>query len=332
VAERDRGVGIRHETFVDQSRSIKASSGFAGAAMRRLDVVTWYPADGNATAKPAEKAPLAANGPWPLVIYSHGTWGYAENASFICEDLARHGYIVAAPNFPLTSQTSFTKVLGPDISDVRNQVKDVSFVIDRLLGDSALGTAIDKRKIATMGHSLGAVTSYFATFGVQTRDPRVTATVLTGAADPVQAALSTEMGLAGTWHAAVPVPVLFLSAEKDLFARMMGRPHAAYSRLEKPKYEVMIKKGVHVWFHDGDEQPADGKNPDCLFFEQQEPKIVVPGSEERGPLIGTAKQREITLAATHDFFAAYLKNDSGAKVRPRGLDKRFKDIALICEE
>ena len=44
--------------------------------------------------------------------------------------------------------------------------------------------------------------------------------------------------LAGTGHAAVSVPALFLSAEKDVFARMMGRPGAAYSRLENATFEI----------------------------------------------------------------------------------------------
>jgi predicted dienelactone hydrolase len=329
----EHGAGIRRETFIDQSRPIKASFGFGGAPARRLDVVIWYPAEGgDPKATPVDNAPRAKDGPWPLVIYSHGTWGYADNASYLCEALAHHGYVVAAPNYPLTSQTSSTKVQGPDISDVVNQIRDVSFVVDQLLADPSFGAAIDKGKIAAMGHSLGAVTSYFKSFGGQMRDPRIAATVLLGAADPVQAALSTDMGLAGTQHAAVSVPTLFISAEKDILARMMGRPYAAYARLEKPKYEVMIKRGVHVWFHDGNEQPADGKNPDCLFFERQNAKMVVPGCEERGPLIGAAKQQEITLAATRDFLDAYLKNDSKAHDRLRALGKQFPDISLIYEE
>jgi predicted dienelactone hydrolase len=325
----DHGIGVRHESFVDQTRPIKASTGFDGAPTRRIDVVIWYPADGGS----ADVSPPKA-GPWPLVVYSHGTWGYAGNASFVCEDLARRGYVVVAPNYPLTSQTSFTRVAQADLSDVVNQVRDVGFVIDRSLADPVFGPAIDQNKIGTMGHSLGAVTSYFASFGGQRRDPRIAATILTGAADPVQAALSTDMGLGGTWHAAVSVPVLFISAEKDILARMMGRPYAPYSRLEKPKYEVMIKGGVHVWFHDGDEQPADGKNPDCLFFERQQPAMVVPGCEERSPLIGAAKQQEITLAATREFFDAYLKGAPGARARLRELDKKkkYKDITLLYEE
>lgn len=331
AAEQDHGVGVKQITLVDEGRPIKPAAGFPGSPSRRIDLVVWYPTAPKAGA-PVADAPLAKGGPWPLVIYSHGTFGRADNATHLTADLARHGYVVAAPNYPLTSSTAFTKVQRPEVTDVVNQVKDVGFVIDRLLADRFFDAAIDRAKIGTTGHSLGGVTSYFASFGLQTRDPRITATALIGAGDPVQAALSTDMGLAGTGHAAVSIPALFLSAEKDVFARMMGRPRAAYSRIETPKYEVTVKGGVHVWFRDGNEQPADGKNPDCLFFEKWMPGTPIPGCEERVPLIGPARQQEITRLAIRSFFDAYLKKDSSSLDRLRRLDRQFETVGLVYEE
>ena len=107
------------------------------------------------------------------------------------------GYVVAAPNYPLTSRNAHTEVRFADISDVSEQVKDVSFIIDSLLADPVLGKFIDKDRIGTTGHSLGAVTSYFASFGMRTRDPRIKATAPIAGGDPVQTALDNEMGLAG---------------------------------------------------------------------------------------------------------------------------------------
>ena len=203
---------------------------------------------------------------------------------------------------------------------------------NRLLADPVFGPAIDQSKIGTTGHSLGAVTSYFTSFGTQTRDPRIAATALIAGGDPVESALMSDMGLLGTGHAAVHVPVLFLSADHDVFARITGRPHASYSRVEGPKTEVLIKGGVHVWFRGTPEVPTDGKNPDCLFFERMMPTTVMPGCETRGGLIDPARQQAIARAALLDFFDGYLKMDAAALVRLRGLHREFKEASVISED
>ena len=217
-------IGVRQVSYVDESRPIKKSMGFEGAATRRLDLHIWYPAD---AAQRSDPATLAKGGPFPLVIYSHGTFGSADNAMHLVEHLVRHGYIVAAPDYPLTSRAAFTHVRFADISDVGEQTRDIRFIIDRLLADPLFGPAIDRAKIGATGHSLGAVTSYFTSFGAQTRDPRIAAVALIAGGDPVESALMQEMGLLGTGHAAVRVPALFLSADHDVFARMTGGPHTS---------------------------------------------------------------------------------------------------------
>jgi predicted dienelactone hydrolase len=328
VQAADYDVGLRQASFVDQSRPVKATNGFAGAPVRRIDVMIWYPAAKAVEA--GKETPLASGGPWPLVIYSHGTNGYPNNDMHMVNELVRHGYVVAAPAYPLSSTQTYTHITMTDISDVINQTKDIHFIIDRLLADPFFARAIDPKRIGTTGHSLGAVTSYFASFGVQTRDPRIVATALIGAGDPVQTALTGDMGLAGTQHAAVSVPTLFLTGEKDIFARTTGRPHAAYSRIEAPKYEVLVRGGTHVWFRDNTDQPPDNKNPDCLFFERY--KMTMPGCEERTPLIDPALQKQITRAAVLSFFDAYLKHDAAALARLQQLDKEFPAVELTKEE
>jgi predicted dienelactone hydrolase len=325
AADRSYEIGLRQASFTDQSRPVKATADFAGAPVRRIDVMIWYPA-----AKAGENARLAGGGPWPLVIYSHGTNGAPNNNMHLVNELVRHGYVVAAPAYPLSSTATYTHIKMTDISDVINQVKDIRFVIDRLLADTFLTGAIDRQRIGTAGHSLGAVTSYFASFGAQTRDPRIVATALIGAGDPVQTALSGDMGLAGTQHAAVSVPTLFLSAEKDVFARTTGRPHAAYARIEPPKYEVLVRGGTHVWFRDNDDRPGDNKNPDCLFFERY--KMTMPGCEERVPLIDPDRQKAITRDAVLTFFDAYLKHDATALERLRRFDESYPEVELLKQE
>ena len=331
--ERGFSVGEKHITLTDETRLVKAANGFAGAPVRRIDVTVWYPAEPARSAKSAAKPAsprIAKGGPWPLIIYSHGTYGWAANASHLVSHLVRAGYVVAAPDYPLTSRAAYTKVTGADISDVAQQTRDIRFIIDKLLAHAELGPAIDASQIGTTGHSLGAVTSYFASFGGQTRDPRIKAVALTGAGDPVQAALSADMGLTGTWNAAVSVPVLFLSAEKDVFARITGRPYAAFSRLEAPKYEAMIRRGVHVRFGDNADEPADGTNPDCRFFAAAGMKV--PGCDDKGPFLSPARQQAINRAVVLAFFDAYLKDDAAQRARLRSLPAEFPEIDARFEE
>lgn len=330
AGQQDYGVAQRTVTYVDGKRPIKAHGSFPGTPDRRLDLIVWYPAQQGASGKGA--ATPARDGPWPLVLYAHGTMGYADNATHIVRELVRHGYVVAAPNFPLTSPKSFAKIASPDLSDVVNQTKDLSFIIDRLVADPFFGPLIDSKKIGSMGHSLGAVTNYFSAFGSKTLEPRISAFALLGAGDPVQAALSNDMGFMGSWIAPVHVPVLFLSAEKDVFARLTGGAHAAYYRVPAPKYEIFINKGVHVWFRDATDQPADNKNPDCLFFERSAPDMKVPGCEERVPLIGPAIQQEITRTAIRAFFDAYLKNVASGRSRLLGIDDEYPGHTVTLHE
>jgi len=303
-------------SYVDETRGIKASNGFAGSDTRRVDIKVWRP---------------EGEGPFPLVIYSHGTFGFASNAMHIVNALVANGFVVAAPNYPLTSRAAFTKVTFADISDVSEQVKDISFIIDSLLADPELGKIIDGGRIGTTGHSLGAVTSYFASFGLMTRDRRIKATAPIAGGDPVQTALDNPMGLAGARHAEVSVPVLFLQGDKDVFARMTGRPFAAYARVEGPKYELLVKNGYHIAFRDGVELHPDGKNPDCLFFEKNMPGVPIPGCEAAGEFIAPEKQQEITRTALVDFFSAYLKEDSEALARLQKLGETFPDTTFVAE-
>jgi len=322
-------VGTAQLSLIDSNRTIKASSGFAGAKQRRIDLMVWYPAAESST---AERTPLAKGGPWPLVIYSHGTFSRPDSAMHLVRELVRRGYVVAAPNYPLTSSTAFTKVARADITDAIEQTRDISFVIDSLLADPLFKTAIDPNAIGTTGISLGAVTSYFASFGVQTRDPRIKATAPIAAGDPVQSALSSSVGVEGTLHSTIPVPTMFVSGERDMFAATTGRPYAAYSRIEPPKYEVMIKGGVHLWFGDGASQPPGGANPDCMFFAQAAPDRQPAACRTAAALIDPEREKLITRTAVGDFFDAYLKRDVAALARLQGIEQSYPEVSLRRQE
>ena len=58
-----------------------------------------------------------------MVIYSHGTFGRADNASHLTKFLARRGYVVIAPDYPLSSSNAYTHITFADISDVAEQTR-----------------------------------------------------------------------------------------------------------------------------------------------------------------------------------------------------------------
>ncbi len=321
-AQESSDLVFAQRSFVDTSRPIKKAFDFPGTPDRRIDVSVWYPAQ--AASQSTESL--------PLVVYSHGTYGFPGNASHFVSHLVRHGYIVAAPVFPLTSRESFTGIPMALGTDAPNQPRDVSFVIDQMLVDPQLGPLIDAEAVGVVGHSLGAVTGYFLSYGAQLHDPRIRANAMIGAGDPVQAVLSFGFGFVGVQHAPVSVPALFLSAEHDVFANLTGRPFAAYSRIEPPKQEILIAGGTHVWFRDGLEKHPEGRNPDCLFFEKNAASMKVPGCQAPAALIDPEVQQAITRSALLNFFDAYLKGDKTALSALRGLNKEFPAASIRYED
>lgn len=152
------------DVFTDASRGSEAHGSFGGLPYRRLETTLWYPAD-------------AAAGPYPLIIYSHGFSSSRVGGAYIAEHLASHGYVVAAADYPLTNMYAPDR---PYVKDVVNQPGDVSFMIDRLLSQSAdpdhrLFGLIDIDRIGVTGISLGGMTSTLVAFHPTLGDGRVSA-------------------------------------------------------------------------------------------------------------------------------------------------------------
>ena len=323
------GIGVARETFVDASRPTQASPPFAGAPDRRLDTWIWYPAATEGDG-PIDDAEPLAGGPWPLIVYSHGTYGRPDNATHFIEHLVRNGYVVAAPAFPLTSSVAHTQLPAADVTDAGSQPGDVSFVIDSLLSHPRLGRLIDAERIGATGISLGGITTYFLSFGIPTRDERIKASAPIAGGDPPYAALSFGLGFAGVLPAPLSTPALLLVGDADVFEAQTGGPAAAYARLLAPKYQVMIGAAPHVWFGDRDHVPPDDINPDCIWFENNT-GAQPPMCAERRPLIEPARQKEITRHALLAFFDGYLKDDAEALERLRAIGATFDAVTLQQE-
>ncbi|NQV70800.1 MAG: hypothetical protein HQ498_12310 [Pseudohongiella sp.] len=157
-------VGQTDFVFVDNSRSTNANRDFPGAPERTLPTTIWFPED--------------FEGPYPLIIHSHGFISSRNEVVYLLEQLVSYGYVVVAADFPLTSGGAPG---GPNINDVSSQPGDVSFLIDSALAlagtDKPFSGEIDPDRIGIMGVSLGGFSTSLTTYHPRLREPRVKAAI-----------------------------------------------------------------------------------------------------------------------------------------------------------
>lgn len=133
---------------------------------RPLRVSIWYPTEQDTKPETVGENPAFYGVPvirdaapvsydLPLVVLSHGYGGSWRNLSWLAEELAGRGYIVAAPDHPGTTTFDTDPVRA---AMVWERPRDLSRVIDALEDDSLLAGKVDKSRIAAIGHSLGGWT------------------------------------------------------------------------------------------------------------------------------------------------------------------------------
>jgi len=239
VADGTYGVGNHVYTFVDSSRSTPANGDAPALATRTLPVEVWYP-----TAMPTDGAQLdapRAHGKFPLILHSHGFMDSKEGESYITEHLASHGYIVAAPDYPLSHGGAPG---GPTIADTANQPLDARFVIDQVLalsadGSSLLAGAVDEQRIAASGLSLGGLTTLLLAFHPTSRDPRLRA-ALTMAAPSCM--------LTSSFFPHAQLPLLMVHGDSDLIVPIAENALRTFPELRPPGELAVLKNGSHTAF------------------------------------------------------------------------------------
>lgn len=239
----DHGVGVMVETLVDHSRSTPAHDGEPGRPSRTLVTSIWYPAAVRRSATPkANAAPDTANGPYPLIVFSHGLGTVPREYESLLSAWAAAGFVVAAPKFPLTSLGTPG---GVDTADVYNQPGDVSFVISVMLLASAahsgpLSGMISPNEIGVAGHSEGAITT-LGFFNTCCRDPRIkAAAVFSG--DP-------EAYPGGHYVFDGQPPMLVVHGTKDGFLPY-GQMVSVFNQQKGPKVLLSLLGANHGnWIH-----------------------------------------------------------------------------------
>jgi predicted dienelactone hydrolase len=227
-------------------------------------VAVWYPAalpeqaparaGGGFAARVARDAPPAPCPRAPLVLFSHGWGGCALQSSFLTEELARHGYVVAAPDHAdavcaidgdelnlgnLRIDRSF---LDPgrwtDRSEI-GRLHDLQAVIRRVAADPQLARVTDTSRIGAVGHSLGG----YAVLGMAGgwpawKTPQVKAVL---ALSPYVAPFIAHGTLAR-----LQVPVMYQGAVLDWgITPSLEGPTGAYALTAPPRYFVKLNGGTH---------------------------------------------------------------------------------------
>ena len=133
---------------------------------RTLRTAIWYPSattDGDDVryrgvfeAPGVLDAPEVASGDFPVLAFSHGTGGFAENSGRVCAHWASHGWIVVSPDH--TTDTTFDG--EPRTTPIYAwRTSDVGAAIDHVYADAALGP-VANAFVMGMGHSFGGYTMH----------------------------------------------------------------------------------------------------------------------------------------------------------------------------
>jgi predicted dienelactone hydrolase len=235
-------------------------------------VAVWYPT----AARPApypytpsfsglvaiDAAPSRACGrPVPLVVFSHGNTGCGVQAIAFTEELARHGYVVAAPDhadarvcrtarsavpIPKTRQPDFDKLDTWNETSFADRRADIESTIDGLLTHGDFHDVIDAENIGAAGHSLGGYTVVGMAGGwAGWLDGRIRAVL---GLSPYVMPFQVQETLGN-----VRVPLMYQGGTLDVgITPFLAGPNGAYRRANPPAFFLVLKDAGHfAWVNCG---------------------------------------------------------------------------------
>ena len=279
-------VGTTQVDLVDKTRGTPANADAPATDVRNLPTVVFYPAAGASPTPadgkrvPAVQGAEAADGRFPLIVFSHGVTGRGIFYRGELEAWASAGYVVIAPDYPLSN---FDSPGEPTINDVGNQPADASFLIGAFVdeaGDSPaakVAKQVDAEHIGAVGHSLGAITSLGLGYLPCCAENRVDAVVSwAGVFLPMKGQVTPDPSITDR-------PLLLVHGDKDPTVPYRASV-SAFAKVASPRWFITLPGGGHV-----------------------EP-FLSPGTSSVSALV-----TQVTL----DFFDAQLKGDPNGISRLR---------------
>jgi len=209
------------------------------------------------TAFTATPDALSTDGPFPLVVYSHGSGGLRYIHSAYTEALASHGYVVAAPDH--TGNTAIERIAGsgddPAVISF-NRPNDVQRVIDAMTDPAApaagqAAAGVDAEQIVVTGHSFGGFTTiamatgYTNELGEFPVDDRVDAII------PLAPAVSST-AFSDETLATIDVPMMVVVGTDDITTPVDPNVTRLWDNatLSSPSYRVELVAAEHQSFTD----------------------------------------------------------------------------------
>lgn len=225
-------------------------------------MAVWYPAEEkealhayarSATGSVALDAAPSRRQRYPFILFSHGWEGCGTQSVFLTEQLARAGYVIAAPDHRDAGcsvdgrklprihlpQLPFTAPGRWQESSYDDRREDLEKALDWMLESADFRGSIDTSRIGAMGHSLGGY-SVLGLAGAwkSWKDPRIAAVL---ALSPYVKPFLLHQRLRS-----VDVPVMYEGARFDLGVTPSLRgPSGAFAQSEDPKYYVELPGGSH---------------------------------------------------------------------------------------
>jgi fermentation-respiration switch protein FrsA (DUF1100 family) len=185
--------------------------------------------DDTFTIEATRDAPAAPDGPFPIVLFSHGASSYRLQSSHIAEHLASWGMVTASTDHPsrdLTNRLGGTAEGQPPSVD---QMRSMRTLLTTLDDDPQLGGALDNDRVALGGHSAGG-----GTIAEVALD------------DGILGYVSYASGLRDN----VPeVPSLFLAGELDMIIES-ARTVEAFELAAAPSWLWLFAETGHLAFSD----------------------------------------------------------------------------------
>lgn len=233
---------------------------------RTLDADVWYPANEESlVAIPKstyefpgisytstlayDSPPVASGGPFPLIVYSHGSGGLRYVSAFLTEALAARGFVVIAVDHTgNTALDAFAGTTLPRKEIARLRPVDIRAEIDAMVAanDDPLGPfagAIDTSRIGLVGHSAGAggILKFAAEGGTAAgTDLRA----LVGLGPAVNGVTDEEL-------ASIETPTMLVSGTLDDVTPIKTQTERAVRELgSHPLYRVDLRDAGHQSFSD----------------------------------------------------------------------------------